>query len=134
MNLYHAHPTDVCRVWHAVSGFLADGLRFSADEWDLSDLFSLLENGDQQLLIALDGERIAGAASVLVERHPKLQIAFITSVGGRGLINDAGFALISEWAESIGCSAVRGAVRPSMARLTRRAGFVQKYIIVERTL
>jgi hypothetical protein len=134
MNLVHIPPADINRVWHAVYGFLDDGLQYSAGEYDVIDLFRLLSDGSQQLLAIVNGDRILGAASVLVEDYPKARVAYITTMGGRGILNETGFGLLADWAKQIGCTAVRGAVRPSVFRLARRVSFEPKYIIVERKL
>lgn len=134
MQLHHIHPAEISRVWHLVYGFVSDGLAYAAGEYGVAELFRMLCEGEQQLVLAVDGERVVGAATINVEQFPNKRIAFITSLGGRDVLNEQGFSLLSDWAKSIGCDSVRGAVRPSMARLTRKVGFDQKYIIVERTL
>jgi hypothetical protein len=97
-------------------------------------MFHALRNGDQQLLLLTDGEMVKGAATVSIEQFPNRRIAFVTALGGEGVVHEQCFALLAEWAESVGCDAVRGAFRPAMARLVGRVGFEQQYIIMERPL
>ena len=136
MHLDHIHPNLVHRVWPFVEDWLRDALEHCAGEYDVSQLKMLVASGAHALVVASDGGEVVGAATVEVANYPNSRVAFITAMGGSGLVNPEGFGVLADWArDSLGCTAVRGAVRESVARLCeRRAGFNRIYTIVERKL
>lgn len=134
MNIRQIHPSIINQVWHVVAGYLADGLRHSGGEYDLSQVRMMLTRGEQSLLVMMNGEEVVGAASISIENFPNARIAFIATMGGRWVLNEAGFSQLAGWASEQGCTAVRGGVRESVARLSEKSGFERKYIVVERKL
>ncbi|MBK9497419.1 MAG: hypothetical protein IPO08_23435 [Xanthomonadales bacterium] len=120
MKLEYIHPHHVVSVWPRVEKMLADAIAFSGGEYSADQLKVLLVTGHQVLLIALDGDDVAGAVTVASECYPNVTVAFITAIGGR-LISDADlFSQLKAWCLQRGYTRIRGLARESVARLWRQ--------------
>lgn len=135
MKLYHIPPTNnIQDVWPHVDSFIQRSAVYAQGELGASDLYQKVLSGDMQLLVAVADSTLVGAAVVEVQEYPRRRVAFIVALGGRGVTGAEGFGRLREWAWSVGCDSIRGAVRPSMARLLRTRGFEQVYTIMEYAL
>lgn len=129
------HPDYLHNVWPLVKFWLASGLKHGAGEYNVDQLKVFIQQGQHVLFSIIDDEgRMVGAGTVAIENYPNARIGFITSLGGVGVLNSEVFESLADWARNNGCTSIRGAVRPSMARLCKKAGFGQQYIIVEHKL
>lgn len=136
MNVEHIAPHFVTRIWPQVADMIAAALKHSAGEYSADQLKVWLTQGQQALLVATDDTgSIQGVATMAFENFPNAQIAFVTAISGRFISTQEAFDQLKQWAWQRGCTHIRGAARPSIARLWKQKfGFEQKYIIVEHTL
>ena len=134
MYAHPIHPDYLQKVWPLVKDWLASGLRHGAGEYSVDQLKVLIQQGQHILFTIQTDDEVVGAGTVAFEDYPNARIAFITSLGGVGVLNTETFESLAEWARNNGCTSIRGAVRPSVARLCKKTGFEQRYIIVEHSL
>lgn len=134
MRAQPIHPDFLQQAWPLVVLWLASGLKHSAGEYNVDQLKVLVQQGRQILFSIFNGDSMVGAGTVAIEDYPNARIGFITSLGGIGVLNDEVFQSLASWARNNGCTSIRGAVRPSMARLCKKTGFTQPYVIVEHKL
>lgn len=129
------HKNFVSQSWNLVSGFIGDALEFSDDDYSLDQAKVYLTNGQWQLIIALDNlGKIKGCCTVSFLNYPNDRVAFITTIGGKFISDKDIYKEFTELLKAQGATKVQGAARESIARLWRRLGFKEKYIIVENTL
>lgn len=62
--------------------------------------------------------------------QPVDRVAFITSTGGKFIVNSDTFLQLQNIARALGATALECAARESMTRLLSRFGFEEKYKIV----
>lgn len=136
MRLEQVNPNYVCQLWPKVEERLAAALKHAAGECTVDQLKLMLVRGEQTLLVFVEeDEKIAGALTVWFSNLPNMRVAYVTGVGGRGIANTQVRDLLRQWCFNNGATHIRGAVRPSVARLCReKLGFEQRYIVVEQPL
>ena len=128
------HPDYLQRNWPIVKDWLEAGMRESNGEYTVEQLKVFVMQGRHVLLCVILGERIVGAMTIAFEDFPNERVAFVSSMGGAGIVNQEVLESVSDWCRRNGCTALRGAVRPSVAKLFKKLDFEQRYIIVEHKL
>ncbi len=128
------HKNFVSQTWNLVSGFIGDALDYS-DDYSLDQVKVYLTSGQWQLVVALDDlGKIKGCCTVSFLNYPNDRVAFITTIGGKFISDKEIYREFTELLKTQGATKVQGAARESIARLWRRLGFTEKYVIVENTL
>jgi hypothetical protein len=125
VELGHLH-----HVWPSVEPFIASALEHAGGDYSLASVKTLLSTGHWVLIVAVDEQRILGAATVHMFNRPDDRVAFITAIGGRLISNDDTFQQLKTLLFSFGATCIEGAARESIARLWKRYGFEEKYRIV----
>jgi hypothetical protein len=128
------HKNFVSQTWNLVSRFIGDALEYS-DDYSLDQVKVYLTNGQWQLIVALDDlGQIKGCCTVTFHSYPNDRVAFITTIGGKFISDKEIYKEFTELLKTQGATKVQGAARESIARLWRRLGFIEKYVIVENKL
>jgi len=136
MNVQHVPVQFVNQTWPEVAEFLYAAICQQEGELDytLDQVRTLVVTGQWMLIIATDGTRIKGAATISFTNRPHHRVAFITYIGGRLVVSKESFAQMCHVLKSFGATSIEGAVNDAVARLWRRFGFTEKYKIVSVTL
>lgn len=134
MHAQPIHPDFLHQVWPDVKDWLEAGLAHGAGEYNVDQLKVMIQRGENILHVMIDEDKPVGACAVCFENYPNARVAFVTSIGGKGLSDEGLLESFSEWCRSNGCTSIRGAVRPAVAALVKIFGFEQRYIIVEHQL
>jgi thymidine phosphorylase len=129
-------PHYVYHVWDQVGPLLERGLAKSGGEYTAEHLKVYLTQGMQMLVVIIDDEqKVHGAVSVLFNNYPNDRVAFITSVGGKALVDQELWQQFENCMRQNGATLIRGAAYESVARLWKKAfGVEQRYVIVEKQL
>lgn len=130
MNLQVVPLQWVHRTWPMVKDFIADALEHAKGDYTLDHVQSLVSSGAWTLVVGVEDDIIHGAATVSVSNRPADRVAFITTIGGKLVINDETFEQVKAIAVSMGATVLECAARESMTRLLGRYGFEEKYRIV----
>lgn len=136
MNVQHVPIQYVNQTWGAVLGFLQAAIEQQTGDRDytLDQVQAYVTGGQWILLVAVENEKIIGAATVNLFNRPNHRVAFITYIGGRLIVNKESFKQMCQVLQNFGATSIEGAVNDAVARLWQRFGFVEKYKIVEVTL
>ena len=137
MNVQHVPIEFVNQVWIQAEGFIKDAIEQQEGERDytLDQVKTLVVNGQWLLLVASNEENeIKGAATVSFSNRPNHRVAFITYIGGRLITNPGTFQQMCAILKRYGATCIEGAVNEAVARLWRRYGFTEKYLIVGVTI
>jgi hypothetical protein len=123
----HVHQT-----WPLVEKYIADAIPYGGDDYTLEQVKVYLANNQWVLLVAVDEQGVIhGAATASFSNYPNDRVAFITFIGGRLISSRETFMQLKSILASLGATKIQGAARESIARLWRRYGFEERYIIVE---
>ena len=130
MKIHTVDVGHIHRLWPEVEEFVAAALEHAAGDYTLESVKTLLVTGQWMLIVAVDEQRIAGAATVHMFNRPHDRVAFVTAISGKLISNKDTFAQLQQLMASYGATCIEGAARESIARLWSRYGFQEKYRIV----
>ena len=131
-TLQYIQPSDINAIWNKVEEFIANGLK-GANEYNVKHAKQYLLNGSQSLLAIIEDDNIVGAIVIEFASYPNERIAFVSSVGGKG-IKQIWEQLIS-WCKQNGATVIRGCASEAIARLWRmQLGCQTRYLVVEKKL
>lgn len=133
MKIQHVTLDWVHRTWPAAEPFLANALEHSSD-YTLDQVKTFVATGQWILVVAVEAGEIQGAAAINLFNRPNARVAFITALGGKGILTPESFEQLKALLTLFGATAIEGAVRESVARLWNRCGATEKYRIVGVTL
>ena len=128
-------PKQIQSEWAVIEGYIADALTKSeCDEYDVKDVKSSLINEHLHLFVGVEQDKIQGVIVISFVQYPKQKVAFICAYGGKFVTNKEAYKQLCLLFKAFGATKVQGYVRNSVARLTKRLGFVEKQILVEHKL
>jgi hypothetical protein len=105
------------------------------DDYTVDALKVDIIQGRQTLVVAIQDNNIIGAATLQVNNYPNHRVVYITSTGGKGIINDEVFGQIETWAKAQGATKIRAVARPAQARLYQNnTGLNPLTTILEKTI
>ncbi len=129
------NPKQIQSEWAVIEGYIADALTKSeCDEYGVEDVKSSLINEHLHLFVGVEQDKIQGVIVISFVQYPKQKVAFICAYGGKFVTNKEAYKQLCLLFKAFGATKVQGYVRNSVARLTKRLGFVEKQILVEHKL
>jgi hypothetical protein len=130
MKIQHVPLEWVNHTWPMVKDFITDALEQSKGDYTTEHVQALVSSGQWTLLVAVDDEKIHGAATMHCLNRPVDRVAFVTTTGGKFILDPDTFLQLQNIARAMGATALECAARESMTRLLGRFGFEEKYRIV----
>ena len=135
ISIQHVSQQFVAQTWPLVEHHIATAVVHAGDDYTLDQIRLLVSAGQWILLVAVDEKNIIhGAATVNFVNYPNDRIAFITFIGGKLISTQDTFAQLKNILKQFGATKIQGAAREAIARLWKRYGFNERYIIVETKL
>ena len=123
------------QTWSLVDEYLEEALKWGEDDYTIEQVKVYITKGDWMLLIAVDEEKnIHGAAAVNIYNMPNDRVAFVVAIGGKLISSDETYVQLCTLLKSFGATKLQGVARESIARLWKRYGFKERYILVEAKL
>lgn len=114
-------------VWPSVEGFIASAIQHADGDITLEETKTYCVNGNWTLLVAVDEDHeIHGASTVFFFNRINDRVAFVTTIGGKGIFKPYLFSQFSDIVKSHGATCVEGAVRDSLVRFTAMFGARKK--------
>ena len=128
-------PDFIAQTWSKVEPFLKNGIETGVNDCTIEQLKTILIRGQQTLLVSVNDNEINGAMTIEVFSSPNQRVALITSLGGRGVVNQETFAQVEEWARAQGATKVRAWACEAQAKLYKqKSGFTTTRYVVEKML
>ena len=136
IEVRHVPTHFVHKVWPLVAPFLNAALTHSeaSGEITLDQLRADLGQNRGALYTVTKDGGLAGAISVTFQNQRNARVAFVTAIGGRGLLDRDAAAQFFELLRQAGATRVAGAGRDSIVRLWSRLGLKKKYTVFEGEL
>jgi hypothetical protein len=119
------------RIWPEVEQYVAMAQEFSADEYTVEQVKTLVLTNVWNLLVATEDDKICGAVVIALSNRPNDRAAFIVTMGGKNIVSVDSINQIKEIAVKLGATVLEGAVRESVARLAIKVGFTEKCRLIE---
>ena len=129
MNIQHVQVEHVHQTWPLVEDFIKWGLVHSQGDYTIEQVKASLASGQWMLVVAVDGTEVYGAMTISFFNRPNDRVAFITTVGGKNIINDDTFAQLKNLVAAFGATYIEAAGRESVMRMLEHQGFKEKYRI-----
>lgn len=132
MIVQHVPVEFVAQTWPLVEKHISSAEKFGGDDYTADQIKVYLAKNLWTLLVAVDeNNQVQGAATVAFQNYPNDRIAFVTTMGGTMMVNEAVLSALKNVLKGFGATKIQGAMRPSMVRLSQKVGFVERYTIVE---
>jgi hypothetical protein len=120
------------QTWPLVEKYIAEAQKYGGDDYTLDQIKVYVNTGVWMLVVAVDEVgTLQGAATVNFINYPNDRVAFVTYIGGKLISSQDTFAQFKNVLKASGATKIQGAAREAIARLWRRYGFEERYIIVE---
>jgi hypothetical protein len=119
------------RIWPEVEQYVEMAQEFSADEYTVEQVKTLVLTNVWNLLVATEDDKICGAVVIALSNRPNDRAAFIVTMGGKNIVSVDSINQIKEIAVKLGATVLEGAVRESVARLAIKVGFTEKCRLIE---
>ena len=113
-------PEHVYGIWDRVESFFEAAHKVGTDDCTVSQRKMLLTQGFEVLLVAVDGVEIVGALSIKTVNYPNVRAAFITALGGEGIVDEVVFKQVEHWASTQGATKIQFIASAAQARLYRQ--------------
>ena len=114
-------------VWPSVEGFIASAIPHSGGDITLEETKSYCVNGVWKLLVVVDeANTVHGAVTLHFFNRINHRVAFITTIGGKGILTPENFSQFSDILRSNGATCIEGSVRDSLVRMAARFGAKKK--------
>lgn len=114
-------------IWPSVEGFLASAIPHADGDITLDETKSYCINGVWKLLVAVDDNNVVqGGATLHFFNRINHRVAFITTIGGKGILTADSFSQFSDILRNNGATCIEGSVRDSLVRLAARFGARKK--------
>ena len=126
----------VNQTWPLVEKYIAESQEHGGGgDYTLDNVKVYLSSGMWILVVAVDEQGVIhGAMTLTFINYPNDRVAFVTSTGGKLIINRGSLAQLKSIVKQMGATKLQAAVRPSMERLLSRTGFYGRYKIVETNI
>lgn len=134
MKLVQVQPNYIHQHWDKVSPFIQDSIVKSNSDFTLEQARLLLVQGTWILIVVMNGNVVNGCLCITFINNPNARLAVITAIGGYLIVANDTWNQLKEMLRKFGATSIQGAARPSIARLWRRLGFIEKHVIVEKEL
>jgi hypothetical protein len=141
MNL-KIQPVDVAYIhqtWPLVKDYIAEsinkGLANGSSDYTLDHIQVYLASGQWVLLVAVgDDHQIHGAMTLSFINYPLNRVAFVTTTGGKLIINQDTFNQLQSIAKYHGATKIQAMARPAMVKLLQKCDMVPCNTMMEYKL
>ena len=135
-------PVDIKYIhqtWPLVEGYIADsldkGLPNGSLDYKIDHVLGYLTSGQWMLIVAVDeSNQIQGAMTLSFVNYPLHRIAFITTTGGKLIINPDTFKQLQVIAKYHGATKIQAMARPAMVKLLQKCDMVPCNTLMEFSL
>ena len=132
LTVQHVPQQYAAQTWPLVEKFIAATEKFGGDDYSLEQIKMYVTLGHWTLLVATDEDKqIYGAMTISFQSYPNDRVAFVTSAGGAGIVNEPVLDQLKTVLRGMGATKIQAGGRPAMVRLLESRGFVQRYTVVE---
>jgi hypothetical protein len=131
MKVQTVNVEYITQIWSGVAPYIERALQYT-DDYNADQVKVFLTTGAWLLLVAVDDlQQIHGVATVAFENRPNFRVAFITTIGGKGIVNQDCFTQMARILRSVGATKIQGYARDSLVKLYERYAFSKKSNLVE---
>jgi hypothetical protein len=127
-------PYEVYGHWDSVAKLLSLAIPYANGDYTLDQVKLYLTSNTWLLVCVFEENKIICALTISFSNMPNDRIAFITLIGGRGAIKLENYNQLKSILKEHKATKIQGGARPSVARLWKKLGFQERYILVENKI
>ena len=132
LTVQHVPQQYAAQTWPLVEKFIAATEKFGEDDYSLEQIKMYVTLGHWTLLVATDEDnQVNGAMTIAFQNYPNDRVAFVTSAGGAGIVNEPVLDQLKAVLRGMGATKIQAGGRPAMVRLLESQGFARRYTVVE---
>jgi hypothetical protein len=132
LTVQHVPQQYTAQTWPLVEKFIAATEKFGGDDYSLEQIKMYVTLGHWTLLVATDEDnQLHGAMTIAFQNYPNDRVAFVTSAGGAGIVNEPVLDQLKAVLRGMGATKIQAGGRPAMVRLLENQGFTRRYTVVE---
>jgi len=132
LTVQHVPQQYAAQTWPLVEKFIAATEKFGEDDYSLEQIKMYVTLGHWTLLVATDEDKqVNGAMTIAFQNYPNDRVAFVTSAGGAGIVNEPVLDQLKAMLRGMGATKIQAGGRPAMVRLLESQGFTRRYTVVE---
>lgn len=135
MNVQLVPLSVIHKIWPLVEDYLKEALKWGEDDYTIEQVKVFITKGEWMLLVAVDEQNaVHGAAAINIYNMPNHRVAFVVAIGGRLISSPETYEQLCNLLREFGATKIQGVAREAIARLWKRYGFEERYILVEAKL
>lgn len=139
MRIQPVHVEHIHQTWPLVEGYISEslnkGLAGGSSDYTVEQVLVYITSGQWILLVAVDETNaIHGAMTVSFINYPLNRVAFVTTTGGKMIVNQDMFDQLKRIAKYYGATKIQAMARPAMVRLLQTCGMKPGNTLMEETL
>ena len=132
LTVQHVPQQYAAQTWPLVEKFIAATEKFGGDDYSLEQIKMYVTLGHWTLLVATDEDKhIHVAMKINFQNYTNDMVAFVTSAGGAGIVNEPILDQLKAVLRGMGATKIQAGGRPAMVRLLESQGFARRYTVVE---
>ena len=132
LTVRYVANTHAAQTWPLIEKYVLAAMENGFGDYTLDQIKLLVNVGQWVLMVAVDESGVIhGAAASSFINYPNDRVAFITFIGGKLISNKETFKQMSDILKANGATKIQGMAKPSIARLWKRYGFVERTLLVE---
>lgn len=133
MRVQLIDPKIIVNIWKDIKPYIERALEHT-DDYTAEQCKVFLTNGSWSLIAVMDKDKLCGVITISVENGVNHRTAFITTISGKGIINQQVIEQFFSLLKDNGITRVQGLARNTLVRLYERFGLHKKSNLVEITL
>jgi hypothetical protein len=133
MKVQLVNNNIIVNIWGMIEPYINRALEHT-DDYTADQCKVFLTNNSWSLFVVMDNDKLCGVITVSVENGVNHRTAFITTISGKGIINQQAIQQFFSLLKEHGITRVQGLARNTLVRLYERFGLHKKSNLVEITL
>jgi hypothetical protein len=127
-------PQEIYEHWESISKLLNLAIPYADGDYSIDQVKLYLTSGHWLVVCGFEENRMICATTISFINMPNDRIAFITLIGGKKAIQKENYNQLKTILKDHKSTKIQGGARPSVARLWKKLGFQERYILVENKL
>ena len=127
-------PVEIYENWEKIASLLNMAIPYANGDYSLDQVKLYVTSGSWLLVGVYENSELICALTISFNNMPNDRIAYITLIGGKKAIVPDNYQQLKTILKDHKATKIQGGARPSVARLWKRLGFKERYILVENKI
>lgn len=134
-SLVLMHPDEIDGVWSVMQDYVVAALDRDHGELSVDDIYHYLRAGEAQMWALYDDSGLVKCGLVTqLQEYEQLRVCRVLVLAGRDADWERYSVDVESWARDEGCQRVESICRPGFARVMKKHGYQQLYVVIAKDL